>query len=58
MGLNEDSNILTMLFTTPRYTVGTTVLGAELNTTPQNADTKTKDTSILLHYQTHKAEIS
>ena len=58
MGLNVNSNILTTLFTTPRHTVGPTVLGAKLDTTPQHADTKTKDTLILLHDQTHKAEIS
>ena len=58
MGLNVNSNITTTRFMTPRHIVGPTVLGAELDTTPQHADTKMKDTSILLRAQTRKAEIS
>ena len=58
MGLNVNSSTMTTRFMTPCHVAIPTVLGAELDITPEHADTKTKDTSILLRDQTSKVEVS
>ena len=58
MGLNVNSITMTTCFMTQCYVAVPTVLGAELETTSQHADTKLKDTSILLHAQARKVEVT
>ena len=58
MVLNVNSSTQTMIFMTLCHINGATVLGTELDTTPQYADTKMTDTLTLLRAPICKAEVS